>query len=157
MGKLKLIVGLLVCGLLGVGVVSRIRGAIESNNNATFKLREVSVFDKNQEPFIRGEICRCQEKPFAEVKNYPNFASKAPIFGAARFGAKAFQPDSGQLFYFAVDESRGTGKGYDRLYFDGNQDLDLRNDPVVKLQQNPRDHGYPQTSPASRQKAPSIL
>ena len=38
-----------------------------------------------------------------------------------------------------MDESQGTGKGYDRLYFDLNRDLDLRNDPVVMPQQHPHD------------------
>ena len=52
------------------------------------------------------------------------------------------ETNSGLLFYFAADESRGTGKGYDRLYFDANRDLDLRNDPVAKLQMSPPDHGY---------------
>jgi hypothetical protein len=41
------------------------------------------------------------------------------------------------LFYFAIDESQGTGKGYDRLYFDLNRDLDLGNDPVVMPQRHP--------------------
>jgi hypothetical protein len=140
--KLKLILTLLVCGLIGVGVAFQIRGAVETNNNTTFKLREVSAFEGRNESFLRGQICRCQDTPFPEVKNYPKFASQAPIFGAVRFGERSFQPDSGQLFYFAVDESRGTGKGYDRFYFDGNQDLDLRNDPAAKRQQPPPDHGY---------------
>jgi hypothetical protein len=141
-GKLKLIRGLLVGGLIGVGVAFRILGAGESDQDRTFKLREVSVFDQSKESFMQGQICVCRNKPFREVKNYPDFASQAPIFGAIRFGARAYQPDSGLLYYFAVDESRGTGKGYDRLYFDGNRDLDLRNDPVAKLQPYPPDHGY---------------
>ena len=141
-GKLKLILGLLCCGLIGVGLAFQILGDGETKDNRTFKLRDVSVFDGNKESFLRGQICRCQDKPFTEVKNYPAFASHSPIFGAARFGARANQTNAGALFYFAVDESRGTGKGYDRLYFDGNRDLDLRNDPVAKLQPNPPDHGY---------------
>jgi len=87
-------------------------------------------------------MCRCQDKSFPEVKNYPAFTSQAPIFGSVRFGGRQDETNSGLLFYFAVDESRGTGKGYDRLYFDANRDLDLRNDPVVKPRQPPPDHGY---------------
>ena len=141
-GQLRFILGLLICGLISAGAAFRILGANETDGDKTFKLREVSVFDQGKDPFLRGQICPCQDKPFPEVKSYPEFVSQAPIFGAVRFGAKALQPDSGLLFYFAVDESRGTGKGYDRLYFDGNRDLDLRNDPVAKLQPNPPDHGY---------------
>lgn len=141
-GKLKLILSFFVCGVIGVVAAFQLLGTGDATQDQTFKLREVSVFDGDREHFLRGQICRCQDKPFTEVKNYPAFASQAPIFGAARFGARANQTNASALFYFAVDESRGTGKGYDRLYFDGNQDLDLRNDPVAKLQPNPPDHGY---------------
>jgi len=131
-GKSNLILGLLVCGLIGIGFAFRILGAGETSNNGTYKLREVSVFDAGKDHFIRGQMCRCQDKPCPEVKNYPAFVSQVPIFGSVRFGARSDETNSGRLFYFAVDESRGTGKGYDRLYFDGNGDLDLRNDPVAK-------------------------
>ncbi len=127
---------LIVCSL-----ACRVLGAGESGSN-TFKLREVSVFGSDQNNFLRGQMCRCQDKPFSEVKNYPAFVSQAPIFGSVRFGGKSDDTNSGTLFYFAVDESCGTGKGYDRLYFDANRDLDLRNDPVGKVQQSPPDHGY---------------
>jgi hypothetical protein len=152
-GKLRLILACLACGLVGAGAAFRIFGAGETDGDKTFKLREVSVFDESKEPFIRGQICPCQDKPFPEVKHYPDFVSKAPIFGSVQFGAKAFQPDSGLLFYFAVDESRGTGKGYDRLYFDGNRDLDLRNDPVAKVQKDPPDHGYAPNFGGMKEKA----
>ena len=111
-------------------------------SGGVFKLRDISVFDANNEKFLRGQMCRCQDKPFAEVKNYPAFASKAPIFGSVKFDGRSDDTNSGATFYFAVDESRGMGKGYDRLYFDANRDLDLRNDPVAKVQSNPPDHGY---------------
>lgn len=113
-----------------------------STSGTVFKLREVSVFDATRENFLRGQMCRCQDKPYAEVKNYPAFASQAPIFGSVKFGEKSDDTNSGATFYFAVDESRGTGKGYDRLYFDANRDRDLANDPVLKVQSNPPDHGY---------------
>ena len=126
----------IVCSL-----ACRVLGAGESASN-TFKLREVSVFGSDQNNFLRGQMCRCQDKPFSEVKSYPTFVSQAPIFGSVRFGGKSDDTNSGTLFYFAVDESRGIGKGYDRLYFDASRDLDLRNDPVAKPQQPPPDHGY---------------
>jgi hypothetical protein len=138
-GKLKLLLCFL---LISVGAACQILGTGETNGDKTFKLRNVSVFDENKEPFIRGQMCMCQDKPFTEVKNYPAFVSQSPRFGKVRFGAKFNQTNSGVQYYFALDESRGTGKGYDLLYFDGNQDLDLRNDPVAKLQPNPPDQGY---------------
>jgi hypothetical protein len=139
-GKSKLILGVLACGLISAGLAFQIPAAGGAGVNTTFKLREVSAFDAGRDHFLRGQLCRGQDKPFAEVKNYPDFASKAPVFGSIRFGARPDQTNSGWLFYFAVDESRGTGKGYDRLYFDSNRDLDLRNDPVSKPQQHSPDH-----------------
>jgi len=53
-GKLKLIPGLLVGGLIGIGLAFRILSAGETNQNITFKLREVSVFDAGKDRFMRG-------------------------------------------------------------------------------------------------------
>ncbi|MGA3143719.1 MAG: hypothetical protein ABSF10_11980 [Verrucomicrobiota bacterium] len=140
-GTTRLALVLFVCGLAIFCLVFQI-GKGQTSSNGTYKLREVSVFESGQNNFIRGQMCRCQDKPFPEVKNYPAFTSEVPIFGSVRFGGRLDETNSGLLFYFAVDESRGTGKGFDRLYFDANRDLDLRNDPVVKLRQPPPDHGY---------------
>jgi hypothetical protein len=133
----SLVVGLMVCGM-----ACRSLAAGESAESHTFKLRKVSVFATGRDEFLRGQMCRGQEKPFPEVNRYPAFASQAPIFGSVRFGGKPDDTNSGALFYFAVDESRGTGKGYDRFYFDANRDLDLRNDPVGKIQEPSPDHGF---------------
>lgn len=117
-------------------------GSGETNQRKTFKLREVSVFAPGSDNFLRGQMCRCQDKPFPEVKNYPTFTSRVPVFGSVQFGRRPDTTNSDLLYYFAADESNGTGKGYDRLYFDANRDLDLRNDQTAKLQRSPPDHGY---------------
>ena len=140
-GTASLVAGLMVCGLAFRGLA-----ADESAESRTFKLREVSVFNadlnKDQNSFLRGQMCRCQDTPFPEVKHYPAFVSKVPVFGSVQFGRRPDDTNSGARYYFAVDESRGTGKGYDCFYFDANRDLDLRNDPVGKVQQPAPDHGY---------------
>jgi hypothetical protein len=141
-GTTRLALGLFVCGLVGIGLAFQILGEGETSNTGTYKLREVSVFEPGKDNFLRGQMCRCQDKPFSEVKHYPAFTSQAPIFGSVRFGGRLDETNSSLLFYFAADESRGTGKGYDRFYFDANRDLDLRNDPIAKLQLSPPDHGY---------------
>jgi hypothetical protein len=129
---------LLTCGLAGLGLVLRAAAAAEAGTgDETFKLREVSAFEYGQEGFLRGQTGECQDKPFAQVKAYPAFASQKPIYGSIHFYWDRRQPDTAQIAYFAIDESQGTGKGYDRLYFDSNGDLDLRNDPVVQPQGNP--------------------
>ena len=123
---------LLIWGLAGLGMILRTAAAAEpATSGETFKLREVSAFEHGQNDFLRGQPAICQDIPFAQVKAYPAFVSKKPIYGSIHFNQDRKQPNSGQIVYFAVDESQGTGKGYDRLYFDANGDLDLRNDPVV--------------------------
>ena len=72
------------------------------------------------------------------MKNYPAFRSQKPIYGSVRFGGEhGDRKHTGMLFHYALDESQGAGKGYDRLCFDLNRDLDLRNDAVLAPQPNP--------------------
>ena len=136
-GGLKLWVFLCVLALPGLSGPAF--AAAEDSKGEVFKLREVSVFEQSDDSFLRGQTGQTQDKPFAEVKTYPAFASKKPVYGSVRFAADYGQTNGGLLFYFAMDESKGTGKGYDRLYFDLNRDVDLRNDPVVMSQQHPQD------------------
>jgi hypothetical protein len=132
---------LLAWGLGCLGLVLRAGAAAEAGaGDETFKLREVSVFEQGQDNFLRGQSGECEDKPSPKVKAYPAFVSKKPIYGSIHFYLNRKQPNSAQIAYFAVDESQGTGKGYDRLYFDANGDLDLRNDPVVKPQVHPPDN-----------------
>ena len=129
---------LLTCGLAGLSLVVPFAAAAEADTgDESFKLREVSAFEYGQNSFLRGQTGECDDKPSPKVKAYPAFKSKKPIYGSIHFCLDRKQPDSGQIAYFAVDESQGTGKGYDRLYFDANGDLDLRNDPVAKPQGHP--------------------
>jgi len=128
---------LAVVVLGGIGLALRGLAASEPAKQGVFALRATSVFDQKDEAFLRGQWVRCQDQPFPEVRAYPPFASKAPIYGSVRFGPSPDEVNSGVLFYFALDESDGTGKGYDRLFFDHNRDLDLRNDPVARRQAHP--------------------
>jgi len=136
-GGLKL--WLCLCVLALPGVAWRALAAAEDGKGEVFKLREVSVFEQSEDSFLRGQTGQSQDKPYAEVKSYPVFVSKKPVYGSVRFAADYGQTNGGLLFYFAMDESQGTGRGYDRLYFDLNRDLDLRNDPVVMPQRHPHD------------------
>jgi hypothetical protein len=139
-GEFSASLRLLTCVLAGLGLVLRATAAAEAGTgDETFKLREVSAFEYGDEGFLRGQSGACEDKPYPQVKAYPAFASKKPIYGSIHFNLDRKQPNSGQAVYYAVDESKGTGKGYDRLYFDADGDLDLRNDPVVKPQRQPPD------------------
>lgn len=73
---------------------------------------------------------RCESTPSEDIKAYPQFTSSKPLYGKVRFYSGTLFPMI--AYSFALDESQGTGKGYDRLYFDANRDFDLSNDPVVK-------------------------
>ena len=123
----------------GLGLTAQAPGATEAGREV-FKLREVSVFMESGsgffQQFLRGQAASCQDSPFPEVKAYPKFASQKPIYGSICFGERPGRTGPA-LYYFALDESRGTGKGYDRLYLDLKRDLDLRNDPPVKPRRSP--------------------
>jgi hypothetical protein len=97
-----------------------------------FRLKAVSAFDlaQGQPAFGVGMRCQCSEAADPNVKVYPRFSSEKPLYGSVTLGGDAYQPNSGTRFCFALDESGGTGQGYDRFYFDENGDLDLTNDHV---------------------------
>ncbi len=132
--SLTSILRLLAFTCVGLGSMLCARASAETGNGQIFKLREIPVFDSGEQNFLRGQSAPCGRIASREVKLYPEFKSEKPIYGSVRFGSRAPGSASGPLFYFAIDESNGTGKGYDRLYFDLNRDLDLRNDPILKPQ-----------------------
>ncbi len=122
-----------------------------------FALRPVSVFvedgrseiqylARGQQAWWQSELGRhvvwvsketnWRTVPYAEVAAYPELSSERPLYGAIDFGRGRIEPD-GKPYYFVVDESQGTGGGYDRLIFDLDRDLDLTNDPVQEPLQDP--------------------
>ncbi len=101
-----------------------------------FALREVSAFEEGGQDFTRGQSGECRDQPYEQVKGYPRFTSKKPVYGVVRFELNYQQPDSGTPCYFAIDESQGTGKGYDTLYFDVNRDRDLRDNSIIRPLRN---------------------
>jgi hypothetical protein len=109
----------------------------QKTEGLVFELEEVSVFDANKVPerYALGHFVKCEHKADPNVK-YPAFNSDRPIYGSIRVDMEYGEERSGTAFYFAIDESAGTECGYDRLYFDGNCDLDLTNDTPVKLLDN---------------------
>ena len=74
----------LVGALGGIGLAQRSLAAGQPAKQAVFTLRPISVFDQDDEAFLRGDWVRCEDKPSPEVKAYPPFASKAPIYGSVR-------------------------------------------------------------------------
>jgi hypothetical protein len=62
----------------------------------------------------------------AKIKTEPRAVSQRPLYGECR------ELPSGPAFAFRLDESKGTGQGYDRLIVDMNQNGDLTDDPVAQ-------------------------
>jgi hypothetical protein len=106
-----------------------------------FEMEEVSVFDIGTPMAFQlqmGQPAReCAAERSKQVRAYPEFKSDKPFYGRTTFDMSLVQYGVGIDYYFAVDESGGTGKGYDRLYFDANHDLDLTNDGVLSPMENP--------------------
>jgi hypothetical protein len=106
-------------------------GASVPPGAAAFALKEISAFDV-PEPvwphFNSGKYCPCGAEPNERVKRYPSFQSARPLYGSLVVGAQPGQRGSGLCYQFVVDESGGTGRGYDRLYFDTNRNGDLTDD-----------------------------
>jgi hypothetical protein len=70
-----------------------------------------------------GQTLEPRDTPAEELLEAPKYRSQRPLFYAARFG------DGKDCVYCVVlDESKGTGRGYDTLYLDA--DHDRRIDPA---------------------------
>jgi hypothetical protein len=119
-----------------------------ADNAQVVNLSEVSVLSGalSSSEFIQGQRAMCESNAMAAVKTYPAFKSKKPLFGSVRFDADFQQPETGQLYYFALDEAGGTGKGYNRFYFDLNRDLNLANDPPLEPRPLPESARLPWTT-----------
>ncbi|UCC99148.1 MAG: hypothetical protein JSW66_04530 [Phycisphaerales bacterium] len=121
-------------------------GVEEQENQLVVDLHEVSVFDLSDEGyevspyFVRGQMTFCDaERARVWPGTYPRFESREPLRGSITFGGKPAAHSPPRTYYLAIDESGGTGTGYDRLYFDRNGDRDLTNDkPLMALKDPPR-------------------
>ncbi len=115
-------------------------GCKRKSSALVFELDEVSAFEVPKELhwyFVSGQAADCNERPDPNVKKYPAFKSDKPLYGSIQLPREFHRKASGLLYHFAIDESAGTGQGYDLLYFDLNRDLDLTNDEPRSHQDNP--------------------
>jgi len=71
-----------------------------------------------------GTYAQLLPKKPATLKSEPKAVSGQPIYGELQMG-------SNLRMLFRVDESKGQGKGYDRLLLDLNQNSDLTDDAVI--------------------------
>lgn len=75
------------------------------------------------------------EAPLKDVSRKPEFKSEKPLFVSIDIGS-----GKGRFVIGVLDESQGTGKGYDRFYLDANNNGDLTDDaePDAKIQSSGR-------------------
>ncbi len=130
--------GVLLCLIATVPI----GGAAETAQEQTFDLKEISVFDTPESILrylVRGAGCSCRFEPIAgSATGFPEFKSDKPVYGSFHVQNLAGRPDGKAGSYgIAIDESGGTGTGYDRLYYDADLDGDLTNDPPLKALQTP--------------------
>jgi hypothetical protein len=106
----------------------------ESNpERCAFSLEEVPGFDD----LNLGHTCGCRSEPEPNVV-YPAFSSGKPLYGVMPVDMEFANPRSGTPYQFALDESGGTGTGYDRLYLDRNRDGRLSDEvPITPLRELP--------------------
>jgi len=113
----------------------------------TFDLTEISVLavDAAKAELPSGTYAQPSRKPDEAVRRYPALRSRKPLFGKFTLRIDSQGPQQKQRHRFVIDESAGTGTGYDRMYLDVNGDLDLTNDealPVLADPPNPAMSGW---------------
>jgi hypothetical protein len=141
-------------GLIILCLVVNVFGNKKKTEQIAFNLEEISAFaidEKLLHEFVRGKVSACREQAEAEVEIYPVFKSKKPLYGSVWFAGEYGNKYSGIQYHFAIDESAGTGMGYDRFYFDLNRDFDLTNEKLCKPLQNPPDGALQKYSSIDKQ------
>lgn len=131
---------ILLWGMIALGVSTVSRGVTSvPEDAAAFDLKEISLFDAPQtirQRFGFCVYCICRNEPDGEVRRYPTFKSDKPLYGSFQVGGPPTEPEAGFHYAFAVDESSGTGKEYDRFYIDVNRNGDLTDDSPAKPIEN---------------------
>ncbi len=120
---------------------------LEVDNDGGFRLKEISLAEAiERQPELNncgGRAGLKEKTEYLEDKatvKYPQFKGPEPLYGFANFGRDFLKSDKEIKYFFALDASGGDG--YDTLYFDLNHDLDLTNDPPLKLSKNPWPAGF---------------
>jgi hypothetical protein len=121
-----------VCGLMAMAAV-----VTTSAEDYPLTFRTIPPKDVMTFPGGYGSYGQLHPAKPAGVKKEPKAVSRHPIYGECR-------DQSGEAnFVFRLDESKGDGKGYDRLIVDMNQNGDLTDDTVVQPVILPTDRKSP--------------
>ena len=113
-----------VCALVAMAAVVAASGEDFPLTFRTIPAKDVMAF-----PGGFGAYGQLRLVKPARLKKEPKAVSRHPLYGECR------ETSTGAGFVFRLDESKGDGKGYDRLIVDMNQNGDLTDDapapPVV--------------------------
>ncbi len=114
--------------------------ASEGSSDSVFRLKEVSVFeyDGPRAAMLQsGAYSMMESEASPTIKAVPDFVSGNVLYGVLMADMSLAEFGAATEYRFAIDESKGTGKGYDKLYFDINHDLDLTNDTPIGIMADP--------------------
>jgi hypothetical protein len=126
--------------LLFLLLIVILSGCEEQPQEQDVELKEISAFDvpdELQRAFSGLKPNKCSEIPDPNVHEYPSFVSDKPLFGSVHLPRGYCQEFRGRWYHYAIDQTDPASKSYDTLYFDTNCDLDLTNDKLFKVQQDP--------------------
>lgn len=88
---------------------------------------QLEVLDMRQAKVnVRGQYLNPTTRWEEQLSKEPRYRSKAPLYAAASFGS-----GEDNRYTMVLDELRGTGRGYDTLYVDRNNNEDLTDDPRI--------------------------
>jgi hypothetical protein len=117
---------IIACGLL-CSACAGMRPGGERDGPASFAF-EYRATEEGKNPFgyVGSFSSQLEARPKKRPTAEPVYFSKRPRYVSLVLGGDTDNP-----CIVAVDESRGTGSGYDTLYFDANGNGDLTDDPKV--------------------------
>jgi len=108
-----------------------------------FPLEVVCPYDVPKElrwDFVRGQAVECTVHPDPNVTAYPPLSSDKPLYGSVQLPSGFLSPPTDPGYYFVIDESKGTGTGYNRLFFDFDRDADFTDEaPILPNEDPPKD------------------
>jgi len=88
---------------------------------------QLEVLDMRQSNvYVQGQYVQPRTRSEERLSAEPRYRSKVPLYAAVRFGK-----EGDTRYTIVLDESRGTGRGYDILYVDRNNNEDLTDDPRI--------------------------
>ncbi|UCG55777.1 MAG: hypothetical protein JSU70_13000 [Phycisphaerales bacterium] len=138
MEKREWTVGLLSAVIFALLAVCGCDSKSDAPDVITVAMEEISTFDipqRNHMDLAKGVWGRSTGEPSEQVKRYPELRTDKPVYG--KLPVYGDLENVVKTLYWVVEESAGPGKGYDTLYVDRNNDLDLTNDEPLSAQESP--------------------